>query len=74
MLAIGTIKNSVAVVENKEMDSMLRWLEVTFELKSGGCMGAARRQAEGMAGARGLWWEALLAIQGRGEGQRGFVG
>ena len=74
MLTIGAIKNSVAVVENNEMDSMLRWLEVTFELKSGGCVGAARRQAEVMAGARGLWWEALVAIQGRGEGQCGFVG
>lgn len=68
MFIIRTINNSIAVGENSEEGSMVRWSEVTLELKSGGHMGAVMQQAEGRAGA-----EALVAIQGHGEGQCGFV-
>ena len=59
--------------ENSEVGSVVRWSEVTLELKSGGHVGAVMQQAEGRAGAKALWWEALVAIQGHGEGQCGFV-
>lgn len=70
---IRTINNLIAVGENSEVGSVVRWSEVTLELKSGGHVGAVMQQAEGRAGAKALWWEALVAIQGHGEGQCGFV-
>lgn len=73
VLIIRTINNSIAVGEKSEVGSVVRWSEVTLELKSGGHVGAAMQQAEGRAGAKALWWEALVAIQGHGEGQCGFV-
>ena len=73
VLIIRTINNLIAVGENSEVGSVVRWSEVTLELKSGGHVGAVMQQAEGRAGAKALWWEALVAIQGHGEGQCGFV-
>ena len=70
---IRTINNLIAEGENSEVGSVVRWSEVTLELKSGGHVGAVMQQAEGRAGAKALWWEALVAIQGHGEGQCGFV-
>ena len=52
VLIVRTINNSIAVGENSEVGSVVRWSEVMLELKSGGHVGAAVQQAEGRAGAK----------------------
>lgn len=66
-MLVRTLNNSIAVGENSETGSVVRSSEVTLELMSGGHVGAAMQPVEGRAGAKVLWWEALVAIQGHGE-------